>query len=70
MFGDRSGTFIRGKKELLLLLKTLTALVPHEPVFALKVREFVTWSERKSCLSVGTCLPPSTSASQVPGTGQ
>ena len=37
MFGDRSGTFVRGKKELLFLLKTLSSLVPYDPVFVLKV---------------------------------
>ena len=42
MFGDRSGTFIKGKKELLFLLKMLSALVPHDPVFALKVYMQVT----------------------------
>lgn len=36
MFGDSSSSVIRGKRELLFLLKTLTRLVPYEPVFALK----------------------------------
>ena len=37
MFGDGSSSVIRGKKELVLLLKTLTTFVPHDPLFALKV---------------------------------
>ena len=41
MFGDKSGTVVKEKKELLLLLRTLSALVPHDPVFVLKVQHIL-----------------------------
>jgi hypothetical protein len=51
VFGDRSGTFIKGKKELLFLLKTLSALVPHDPVFALKAHVSHSPRQLTKCLA-------------------